>query len=83
MNKKIWNGDDNFSVRSDDGEVNKIDTSVQKSLTNEKNAASSQIEEESLKSVFSKSVKELNSSERMNLTNSANIDPPKLLYFKR
>ena len=29
LNKKIWSGDDNFSVRSDVGEANKLDTSVQ------------------------------------------------------
>ena len=50
MNKNIWSVDDNFSVRSDVGEANKLDTSVQQSPTNERNTASTQIEEESLKS---------------------------------
>ena len=63
------------------GEANKFDTSVQQSLTNERNITSPQIEEESMKSVFSKIVKETNSSERMNLTNSAIIEPPKLRSF--
>ena len=42
-NKNIWSVDDNFSVRSDVGEANKLDTSVQKSPTNERNKASLQI----------------------------------------
>ena len=37
MNKNIWSVDDNFSVRSDVGEANKLDTSVQRYLTNERN----------------------------------------------
>ena len=78
MNKNIWSVDENFSVRSDVGEANKLDTSVQRSLTNERNTESPQIEEESLESVFSKIVEESNSSERMNLANSAIIDPPNL-----
>ena len=40
MNKKIWIVDDNFSVRSDVGEANKLDTSIQRYLTNERNTAS-------------------------------------------
>ena len=81
MNKNIWSGDENFSVRSDVGRANKLDTSVQQYSTNERNTASPQIEEESLKSVFSKTVEESNSSERMNLANSAIIEPPKLGSF--
>ena len=34
-----------------------------------------------MKSVFSKVVEESNSSERMNLANSAIIEPPELRYF--
>ena len=45
------------------------------------NTASPRIEEESLKNVFSKIIEESNSSERMNLTNSAIIEPPKLVSF--
>ena len=81
VNKKILSGDDNFSVQSDVVEANKIDTDVQQSSTNERNTASLRIEEESLKSVFSKIVEESNSSGRMNLTNSAIIEPPKLVSF--
>ena len=61
--------------------MNKLDTSVQRSLTNEKNTASPQIEEESLKSAFSKIVEESNSREQMNLANSAIIEPPKIGSF--
>ena len=43
MNKNIWSVDDNFSVRSDRGEADKLDTSVQRYSTNERNTASSQI----------------------------------------
>ena len=60
MNKNIWSLDDNFNVRSDVVEVDKLDTIVQQSTTNERNTASPQIEEESLESVFSKIVKESN-----------------------
>ena len=81
LNKKIWSVYDNFSVQSDGGKADKLDTSVQRSLTNERNASSSRIEEESLKSVFSKIVKDSNSSKQTNLTNSAIIEPPKLVSF--
>ena len=63
------------------GEANKLDTSVQQSPTNERNTTSLLIEEESLKSVFSKIVEKSNSSEWMNLVNSAIIEPPKLRPF--
>ena len=66
VNKSFWSVDDNFSVRSDVGEVNKLDTSVQQSLINKRNTESSRIEEESLKSVFSKIGEESNLSKRMN-----------------
>ena len=69
MNKEIWGGDDNFSVRSDVGEANKLDTAVQRYSTNERNTASSQIEEEILESIFPKIIEESNSSKRMNLAN--------------
>ena len=81
VNKNIWSVDDNFSVRSDVDEANKLDTSVQRSPTNERNTASTRIEEESLKRVFSKIVEGSNSSERMNLANSSSIESPKLVHF--
>ena len=40
VNKKIWSVDDNFSVRSDVDEADKLYTIVQRSLTNERNTAS-------------------------------------------
>ena len=44
VNKNIWSGDDAFSVRSDVGEIDKLDTSVQRSLNDESNRAPSRIE---------------------------------------
>ena len=82
INKSIWSVDDNFSVRSDVGEANKPETIVQRYPTNERNTVSPRIEEKSLESIFSKIVKESNSSERMKLTNSAIIEPPKLSPFR-
>ena len=81
MNKKIWSVYDNFSVRSDVGKADKLDTTAQISPTNERNTASLQIEQESLKSVFSKIVEESNLSEQMNLANSYSIDSSKLVPF--
>ena len=40
VNKKIWIGDDNFSVRSDVREADKLDTAVQRSSTDESNTSS-------------------------------------------
>ena len=67
MNENIWSGDDNFSVLSDVGEANKLDSAIQRSLTNKKNTASSQIEVEILESIFPKIIEESNLSEWMNL----------------
>ena len=44
-------------------------------------ALSTSIEEDSLESIFSKIVDESNSSEQMNLANSASIEIPKLVHF--
>ena len=63
------------------GKADKLDTIVQRYPTNERNTASPRIEEESLKSVFSKNFEESNSSEQINLANSAIIEPPKLVSF--
>ena len=57
VNKKIWSEDDNFRVKVDVDEVEKLGTIVQRYLTNKGNTASSQIEEESIESIFSKSSK--------------------------
>ena len=50
-------------------------------MAHERNTESPQIEEEILKSVFSKIVKESNSSGQMNLANSEIVEPPKLISF--
>ena len=63
------------------GEADKFNTIVQKSPANERNMASTQIEEESLESVFSKIFEESNSSKRMNLANYLGIESPKLVHF--
>ena len=82
VKKTIWSEYDNFSVRIDVGEADKLDTVVQRYSNNERNTASSQIEEESLESIFPKIIKESNSSERMNLVNSLIIETPKLVSFR-
>ena len=61
--------------------MDKLDTIVHQSPTNERNTASPKIEEESLESIFYKIVEESNLSERMNLTNSLGIEIPKLVHF--
>ena len=81
VNKKIWIENDNFRIKIGVDKVNKLNTIVQQSTTNEGNTGSSQIEEESLESIFSKIVEELNSSKRMNLANSASIETPNLVHF--
>ena len=81
VNKEIWSRDDNFSVRSDVVEAEKLDTAVQRSLTNERNTASSKIEEGSPKSICPKIIKESNSSEQMNLANSLLVQTPNLVSF--
>ena len=48
VNKKIWSVDDNFTVRSDVRKSNKLDTSVQRSSTNERNTASPRFEEDAV-----------------------------------
>ena len=45
VNKKNWSEDDNFRVKIDVDEADKLDTIVQRSLTNKGNTASSLIEE--------------------------------------
>ena len=84
MNKYIWSIDDALSsVRSDVGEIDKLDTAVQQSSTNKRNTEPSRIEEGSLKSIFPEIVKESNSRERMNLANSLGVQTPKLVSFRQ
>ena len=83
MNKDILSRDDALStVRSDVGELDKLDTAVQRSLTDKRNTAPSRIEEGTPKSIFPEIVEEYNSSERMNLANSLSVQNPKLVYFR-
>ena len=81
VNKKIWGGDHNFSVHSDVGKADKLDTAVQRSLTDERNTVYLRIEEGSLESICPKTIKESNSSEQLNLANSLSIETPKLVSF--
>ena len=41
MNKDIWSRDEALSVRSDAGKLNKLDTAVKRSSTDERNMAPS------------------------------------------
>ena len=81
VNKNIWSGDKTFSFRSDVSELDKLDTAVKKYSNDERNTASSQIEEGSLEIICPKIIKESNSSERMNLANSLHVQTPKLVHF--
>ena len=71
MHKDI-SGRDNVRsiVRNDVREADKLDTTVDGPTTDERNTASSLIVECTPKSIFRKSIKKLDSSNRMNLTNS-------------
>ena len=83
MNKDILIRDDVLStVRSDIGEAEKLDTAVQRSLTNKRNTAPSRIEEGSPKSFFTEIVEESNYIEQMNLANSLGIHTTKLVSFR-
>ena len=70
LNKHIWSGNDTFSVRSDVGELDKLDTAVQQSSTDERNTAPLQIEEGSLESIFPKIVEE---SERARISRGSSV----------
>ena len=82
MNKEIWSRDDALSIRSDVGELDKLNTAVQKSSTDKRNTESSQIEVVSPKSTFPEIFEESNSSERMNLVNSLGVHTPKFVSFR-
>ena len=82
LNIDIWSRDDALNVRSDVGELDKLDTSVQRYSTDERNTATSRIEEGSLKSIFPEITEDYNSSERMNLANSLGVQTPKLVSFR-
>ena len=83
MNKDISSrGDVRSTVRSDVGEADKLDAAVQRSSSDEWNAAPSRIVEVSLKSIFHENVEKSDSSERMNLANSLSIHTPELVLLR-
>ena len=83
MHKDI-SGRDNFqsTVRNDVREVDKLDTTVDGSMTDERNTAFSRIEECTPKSIFRKGIKKLDSSNQMNLANSLRVQNPDLVSFR-
>ena len=83
MNKDVSSRDDALStVRSDVGELDKLDTTVQQSSTDKRNTAPSRIEEGSSKSIFTEIAEESKLSKRMNLANSLGVHTPKLVSFR-
>ena len=83
MNRDILSRDDvQSTVRSDVGEADKLDAAVQRSSSDEWNAASSQIVEGSPKSIFRKVVEKSDSSEQMNLANSLRVHTPELVLLR-
>ena len=83
MHKDISSRDDlRSTVRNDVGEADKLDTTVDVSTTDERNTASSRIEECTPKSIFRKCIKKLDSIDRMNLANSLRVPTPDLVYFR-
>ena len=81
VNINIWSRYDNFIVRSDVRELDRIDTTVQQSSTDERNKVSLRNEEGTRESICPESIKESNSSKWMNLVNSLLVDTPNLVYF--
>ena len=83
MNEDISSRDDVRSTfQNDVGEADKLDATVEGSLTDEWNTASSQIEESTPKSIFRKVIKQLDSSDRMKLANSLSVQTPELISFR-
>ena len=81
VNKKNWGVIDKTSnVLSDGDNVDKFDTNVQSSTTQERNLELSRIEEESVKSIFPELGSQLDSSVQVNLANSVLWESPN---FKR
>ena len=69
-------------VRNDVDEADKLGATVEGSSTHEWNTAFSRIEESTPKSIFHKVIKQLDSSNRMNLTNYLSVQTPELVSFK-
>ena len=83
MNKDISCRDDvRSTVQHCVGEADRLDATVEGSSTNEWNTASSRIEESTPKIIFRKDIKQLDSSDRMNLTNSLSVQTPDLVSFR-
>ena len=62
--------------------ADKLDTTVEGFTTDERNTASSRIEECPPKSIFVKKIKEFDSSSKMNLANSVPVKTPDLVSFR-
>ena len=71
-----------FEVVSTMMSADKLNTTVDGPMTNERNTASSRIGECTPKSIFRKSIKNIDSSNRMNLANSLRVQTPDLVYFR-
>ena len=83
MNKDILSRDDVRSTfRSGVGEADKLDTAIQRSLSDKWNAAPSRIIEGSPKSIFPEIIEKSDSSKQMNLANYLGIQTPKLIFLR-
>ena len=83
MNENILSRDDvRITVRSDVGKADKLDAAIQRSSTDEWNAAPSRIVEVCPKSIFREIVKQSDLSERMNLANSLSVQTPELVLLR-
>ena len=83
MNEDISSRDDvRSTVRSDVGKADKLDASVQRSLSDKWNAAPLRIVEGSPKIIFREIVEKSDSSKRTNLANSLGIQTPELILLR-
>ena len=83
MNEDISSRDDvQSTVRSYVGKPDKLDASVQRSSSNEWNAAPSRIVEGSPKSIFREIVEKSDSSKRMNLANYLSVQNTELVLLR-
>ena len=83
MNEYISSRDDvRSTVQNDVGEADKLDATVQRSSTDERNTAFSQIVEGTPESLSRKFVEKFDSSERMNLANSLSVQTPELVLLR-
>ena len=70
------------TVRNDVREADKLDTTVDRPTTDERNTASLRIVECNPKSIYRKEIKKFDSSSRMNLANSVRFKTPDLVSFR-